>query len=104
MARQPESLFKDKVMARLKELGPDCFVFVKEAGSIRGLPDIMGCYKGRFFGWELKKSLADTQKRTGRIVLQRHRLQQIQKAGGHAALVCPENLDESLKDLQQGLQ
>ena len=102
MARQPEAIFKDKVLARLKGLGPDCFVFVKEAGSIRGLPDIMGCYKGRFFGWELKKSLSDTQKQTGRIVLQRHRLQQIQKAGGHSALVCPENLDESLEDLLQG--
>lgn len=101
MARQPESIFKDKVMKKLKALD-GCFVFTKEAGSIRGLPDIMGCYKGRFFGWELKKSLSDTRKTTGRIVLQRHRLQQIQKAGGHSALVCPENLDESLEDLLQG--
>jgi hypothetical protein len=99
VARQPEAIFKDKVLVRLREIGAFCFT--KEAGSIRGLPDIVGCYKGRFFGWELKKSLADTRKQTGRIVLQRHRLQQIQKAGGHAALVCPENLDESLEDLQR---
>jgi hypothetical protein len=104
VARQPEALFKDKVVAKLKELGPECFFFVKEAGSIRGLPDIVGCYKGRFFGWELKKSLADTKKQTGRIVLQRHRLQQIQKAYGISALVCPENLNESLEGLLQGLQ
>jgi hypothetical protein len=102
VARQQEAIFKDKVIAELKALGPDCFYFVKEAGSIRGLPDIVGCYKGKFFGWELKKSLADTRNKTGRIVLQKYRLSQIREAQGVSCLVCPENLAEALKELLQG--
>jgi hypothetical protein len=50
-----ESKFKKKVMATLKDID-GLFVFSKEAKSLRGYPDIIGCYQGRFFGWELKRS------------------------------------------------
>lgn len=77
------------------------FVFSKEAKSLRGYPDIIGCYKGRFFGWELKRSESESRKTTGRIVLQRHILTQVQRAGGIGELVHPDNFEEKLAELLQ---
>lgn len=94
-----ESKFQTNVTKKLDSLGHECFYTVIQAGSIRGLPDIIGCYKGVFFGWELKISLKETKKTTGRIALQKYRIMQIKRAGGIAALVCPENLEENFKAL-----
>ncbi len=93
-----EATFKKKVKRKLDAV-PDLYYFVKEALALRGIPDIIGCYRGKFFAWELKRSYAETKKKTGRIVLQIHVLNLINKAGGIGCLVCPENLDEKLKEL-----
>jgi hypothetical protein len=48
-----------------------------------GLPDIIGCYQGRFIGLEVKlpgKEYTLTER-------QSHRLEQINKAGGKAAMI-----------------
>ena len=89
---QLESKFQTKVSNLLKTLGDECFFTVMQAGSIRGLPDIIGCYQGKFFGWELKRSEAEARKTTGRIALQKHRIKKIKKAGGIGEVVYPENL------------
>ena len=82
-----------------KELNKIGFFFKKEALSIRGLPDEVGLANGRFVALELKKNLAETRKKTGRIVLQRYRLEQVCKAGGFGKLVCPETWDETYREL-----
>ena len=97
---QLESQFQSYVKRRLSEID-GLFFFVKEAKSLRGLPDIIGCYKGRFFGWELKRSRSEAQKTTGRIALQRHKLSQIQMAYGIGEIVHPENLEQKLAELLQ---
>lgn len=94
-----ESQFQTKVKKLLKDNGVFCFV--KEAKSLRGLPDIIGCYNGRFFAWELKRSAQEARKKTGRIVLQRHILKLIQQNGGIGEIVHPDNLDKKLQDLLQ---
>jgi hypothetical protein len=93
-----ESAFKKEVMKRLKEL-EGMFVLSKEAKSLRGYPDIIGCYKGRFFGWELKRSESEARKRTGRIVLQRHILTQVRNAEGIGEIVHPANFERKLNEL-----
>jgi hypothetical protein len=95
-----ESKFKEHVKKRLKKT-PDTWFFVKEAKSLRGLPDIVGLHKGVFFGWELKRSESEARKKSGRIVLQRHILKLIQNHGGVGELVYPENLEEKIQELQQ---
>lgn len=95
-----ESKFKRKVMERLQAVD-GLFVFSKEAASLRGYPDIIGSYQGRFFGWELKRSLQEAQKQTGRIVLQRHILRLIQLSGGIGELIHPDNFEEKLSELLQ---
>jgi hypothetical protein len=93
----PEAVFQKKVRATLKAHG--IWHFTKEAKSLRGLPDIIGCYQGTFFGWELKKSASECRRKTGRIVLQRYILKLIKSAGGVGEFVCPENLDQKLHQL-----
>lgn len=93
-----ESHFQSYVKSRLDQV-EGLFYFVKEAKSLRGLPDIVGCYKGHFFAWELKRSKSESNKTTGRIVLQRHKLSQIQKADGIGEIVHPENLEQKLAEL-----
>ena len=93
-----EHAFQHKVRARLKEI-EGLWCFSHEALSVRGIPDIIGVYRGHFFAWELKKDLPETRRRTGRIVLQRHVLQLIKKAGGTGEFVCPENFENKLQAL-----
>lgn len=95
-----ESKFKNKVMKELKAVD-GMFVFSKEAKSLRGYPDIIGCYRGRFFGWELKRSESEARKQTGRIVLQRHILKLIQQSGGIGEIVHPDNFQKKLSELLQ---
>lgn len=94
----PEHKFQRQVKSRLTEID-GLWHFTKEAASLRGIPDIIGVYRGHFFAWELKKNAQETRRRTGRIVLQRYILQQIRKAGGTAEFVCPENFEDKLQEL-----
>jgi len=93
-----ESAFKRIVKKRL-DATPNLYHFTKEAAALRGIPDIIGCYKGKFFAWELKRSEKEAKKKTGRIVLQRHIIELISKSGGIGKIVYPENLDQSFEEL-----
>jgi hypothetical protein len=100
---QRESHFSKKVKKELEALNTDrnLWYFVKEAGSIRGLPDILGIYNSIPFAMELKKSESEANKNTGRIVLQKYTLKLIRHAGGLGYLVHPGNLQSVIQDLKQ---
>ena len=52
------------------------------AAQMRGVPDIVGCWRGRFVGFEVKRPTV------GRVSdLQRHRIDQVRAAGGVAEVV-----------------
>jgi hypothetical protein len=97
-----ESQFSRVVSKKLKELNINkcLWFFVKEAGAIRGIPDILGIYNGVPFVMELKRSESEARKKSGRIVLQRYTLRLVRLAGGLAYIVYPENLQEVLQDLK----
>lgn len=92
-----EGEFQKKILKKLRER--KCFYFVKEAASIRGIPDIIGCHKGRFFALEVKRSKKEASVKTGRVCLQKYRIQKIITNGGYAALIYPENYIKVLSDL-----
>jgi len=93
-----EKKFKEQVVKWLKSV-PDLYYFVKEAASIRGISDIIICYNGHFVAWELKKSQKEAEKEVGRIALQKYNIQKIQKCGGTATLVYPENFGDCKREL-----
>lgn len=52
----PEGTLKYKIKEYLNSLAPDCFWFMPMMMGYgkRGIPDFVGCFKGRFFSIEVK--------------------------------------------------
>ena len=88
MAMTPEKKVKKQVAKHLDELG--CYYFYPATGGYgkSGVPDIVGCYKGKFFGIECK---AGSNKPTA---LQSKNLTDIELAGGIAVVVNEKNMNE----------
>lgn len=93
-----ERSFKRKVISTLKDI-ENCYFFVKEAAAIRGIPDIIGSYKGRFFAWELKRSKKVAETWRDGHELQKYNIKKINDSGGIGRIVYPENFNECLEEL-----
>ena len=96
MAMTPEAKVKKVVVAQLKAMGAYYFYPVTGGYGSSGVPDIVGCYKGVFFGLECK---AGKNKPTA---LQWKNIAEINKAGGIAFVVNEENMHE-VKELLERL-
>lgn len=86
MAATPEKKVKDKVTKQLKALGAYYFYPVTGGFGTSGVPDIVGCYRGKFFAIECK---AGKNKPTA---LQEKAMRLITEAGGFAWVVNEENV------------
>jgi Holliday junction resolvase len=84
----PEAKVKKKVVAQLKDLGAYYFYPVTGGYGRSGVPDIVGCYDGKFFGIECK---AGKNKPTP---LQEKNLKEIRTAGGIDMVVNEDNIHE----------
>ena len=84
----PEKKVKTKVVGILKEFGVYYFYASTGGYGASGVPDIIGCYKGRFFGIECK---AGKGKPTA---LQEKNIAQIIAQGGLAIVVNEDNIEE----------
>lgn len=73
---QPESKFSYKNMEWLKKNGAWCFKVHGGPLQPSGIPDIIGVYKGHFFGVESKMPGNDTSE------IQDFRISRIRQAGG----------------------
>ena len=89
MAMTPEAKVKKKVVAILKEMGAYYFYPVTGGYGQSGVPDIVGCYQGRFFGIECK---AGKNKPTP---LQEKNLKQIAEAGGVSLVINEDNIEDA---------
>ena len=87
MADTPEAKVKKKVTSILKELRAYYFYPVTGGYGSSGVPDIVGCHNGRFFGIECK---AGTNKPTP---LQQKNLDAIKAMGGIALLINETNIE-----------
>jgi len=88
MAATPEKLVKTKAVAQLKALGAYYFYPVTGGFGASGVPDVVGCYKGRFIGIECK---ANGNKPTA---LQQMNLDKIAAQGGIALVIDETNVNE----------
>jgi len=93
LRKQPETLFKEKVLSKLRTI-PNIYVLKVQMVATRGVPDILMCHRGQFIAWELKvgKNKPDQ--------LQAFTLDRINKAGGMALVVTPENFAEEFRWLE----
>lgn len=92
MASNPETLFQNKVLRFLEEQGGYWHKVHVSSFSSAGIPDIIGCYKGRFVALELKRP--DGKGRVSE--LQKYHIEKINEAGGYAAVI---SSIEELKEL-----
>ena len=94
MAETPERKVKKQVSKTLTALGAYYFYPVTGGYGGSGQPDVVGCYRGRFFGIECK---ANGNKPT---VLQQINLDKIAATGGIALVIDEKNV-ASLKEIME---
>lgn len=89
-----EQQIQKKIIAYLESRG--CYVVKVISASKSGVPDILGCYEGVFFGLEVK-----TPTTSGNVSkLQEYNLDKIVESGGHSKVVWDvEQVEEFLGGL-----
>ena len=85
MAQTPEGRVKAKVKKILDGLGAYHFPAATHGYGRSGVPDFVGCYKGKFFAIECKAGRNTTTR------LQDSHLAEIRKQGGVALLINGDN-------------
>ena len=91
----PEAKVKKVVVNQLRNLGAYYFYPVTGGYGRSGVPDIVGCYKGKFFGIECKAG------KNTPTPLQQINLDDIEKQNGIALIVNEKNM-HSVRDLITG--
>lgn len=86
----PEKKVKNAVVKILKEYGDAVYYFYPVMGGYgaSGIPDIVGCYWGRFFAIECKAGKGKT------TALQDKNIAQIRQADGRVMVVNEDNLQD----------
>jgi Holliday junction resolvase len=89
MALTPEKKVKNAVVKQLKLLGESVYYFFPATGGYgrNGVPDIVGCFKGKFWAIECKAGKGTT------TALQDRELNAIRNAQGEAWVVNESNMD-----------
>ena len=91
----PEAKVKKVVVNQLRNLGAYYFYPVTGGYGRSGVPDIVGCYKGKFFGIECKAG------KNTPTPLQQINLDDIEKQDGIALVINEKNM-HSVRDLITG--
>tara|TARA_R100000742_G_C4253646_1_gene71729 strand:- start:285 stop:623 length:339 start_codon:yes stop_codon:yes gene_type:complete len=97
MVMTPEAKVKKKVVEQLKVLGAYYFYPVTGGYGRSGVPDIVGCYKGKFFGFECKSG------KNKPTALQHKNLTDIDVAGGVSCVINEENITE-VESILKGIE
>ena len=90
---QPETRFKIRIRKHLDEI-PKSWWFKVQLRALRGIPDIIGCVRGRFVALELKVEGNKADPLQGWVI------KKIAAAGGYARVVYPHNMAEVLAELE----
>ena len=83
----PEAKVKKKIVQQLQDIGAYYFYPVTSGYGSSGIPDIVGCYQGKFFAIECKAGKNQPTR------LQQLQLAKIELAGGATLVVNEGNAD-----------
>lgn len=89
---KPETRLRMKVMPLLKKIPLSWWESIQQK-AIVGSPDVLGCINGKFVAIEFKSEKGILSK------LQAKKLEDIEKAGGKAFVVYPDNYLEVISKL-----
>src|SRR5690349_8094333 len=90
---QPEARLSRAIMAALRQRGAFVFKVWGSEHMMAGLPDILGCYRGRFIGVETKMPGNTTSRRQDYVI------SKIRQAGGR--VVVAHSVSEALRVLDE---
>ena len=88
-----EQQIQKKITTFLEKQG--CYVVKVISATKAGVPDILGCFNGKFFGIEVKKPTT----KTNTSKLQEYNLMKIQEAAGYSCVAWDVEQAEDLLDL-----
>ena len=89
-----ENKFQAKLIKKLKNLFPDCFVLKNDPTYLQGVPDLLVLYKDKWAALECKKSAnARHQPNQDYYVARMNDM-------SYSAFICPENEDEIINELK----
>ena len=97
MALTPEAKVKKVVTTQLKERGAYYFYPMSGGYGRSGVPDIIGCIDGLFFGIECKAGKNTT------TALQDKNIADIQRTGGCALVVNEQNMRTFWQEIEAAL-
>ena len=91
-----ESAFVIKIKQYLKSRGAYCEKIWGGGFQSAGIPDVIGCYRGRFIGIEAKVGNNKPSE------IQKAKIKMIQKAGGYASVVWSlEEVEKLLNEIDE---
>lgn len=91
----PEAKVKAKVRKVLDELGAYYFFPATHGYGRSGILDVVGCYRGGFFGIECKAGKGKT------TALQERELRRIKESGGLALVINEENVEDLKRIIEE---
>lgn len=95
---QLESAFQARLIVRLGEQFPGCFILKNDSGYLQGVPDLLVLFRNKWAMLEVKASHdADEQPNQGYYVEQLDRM-------SFAAFIYPENEEDVLNELEHAFR
>ena len=98
MAKKVEADFQRDLVKRLESSFPGSIVMKNDPSYIQGIPDLTMLYKNTFVAFECKRS-PNERKRPN----QQWYVDEINRNGGLAYFVYPENMEDTIDDISRKL-
>lgn len=95
--KMKENEFRDRFVLPLLQKFPKTKYIIKQANSLRGIPDLICCINGKYVEFEVKKSVKELE--DYRHKLQEYEMDKTWKANGIAFTIYPENYKAIMFDV-----
>lgn len=92
-----ESVYQSKLIKKIEELFPGCFITKGDSARTQGIPDILILFRDKWAMLEIKRSSSEPRQPN-----QQHYVDQFND-WSFAAFIYPENEEEVLRELQSAL-
>jgi hypothetical protein len=93
-----ESQFQADLILDIKDLFPGCIVLKNDEQYIQGIPDLLILYRKQWAALECKRSMNEPYRPN-----QEYYIEQMDMMS-FASMICPENKEAVLHDIQQAFQ
>lgn len=90
-----ESKFQSELIRELKDIFPNCIVIKNDPNYIQGIPDLLVLYQNNWAALECKRSINEPYRPNQEYYIE------IMDDMSFASMICPENREAVLYELQR---